>query len=200
VADNPYQQARYILSAGHPDQLPADNGREVAFAGRSNVGKSSVINTITGRKSLAKTSKTPGRTRQINFFSVTDNTRLVDLPGYGFARVGEKVRRQWSILMEGYFDHRASLAGLILIIDIRRKLTAEDRAMLSQAGELKVPVHVLINKADKLAFGARKQAFMHFRRELETAVQSVQLYSVAGGYGVQEARAVLDQWLFAKIS
>ncbi len=188
-----------MLSASHSRQIPADCGREVAFVGRSNTGKSSIINTITDQKSLAKTSKTPGRTRQINFFSVTDDVRLVDLPGYGFARVADSVRRQWSALIEGYFTGRESLAGLVMIIDIRRRVTAEDRIILKWAAELNLPVLVLINKADKLASGARKRALAEFRQQLQSAAPAVQLYSATGKYGVEEARAVLNSWLFPAV-
>jgi len=195
---NPYRQAEYLLSAHQISHLPADTGAEVAFVGRSNVGKSSVINTITDQKGLARTSKTPGRTQQINFFSVEDGIRLVDLPGYGFAKVALSIKKQWTVLINEYLVSRESLAGLIMIIDIRREVSAEDRQMLEWCRSTDIPVHVLLNKSDKLAYGKRKQAQLRFQTELAGLVVSAQLYSATAKTGIDEARAVLNSWLFSK--
>jgi len=192
---NPYRQAKYMLSAHNRSHFPTDSGHEVAFVGRSNVGKSSVINTITDQKGLARTSKTPGRTQQINFFEVTDEVRLVDLPGYGFAKVALSMKQQWSEVINQYLTGRDSLAGLIMIVDIRRDISTEDRQLLEWCRTTDIPVHVLLNKADKFAFGKRKQALIKFQKELAGLVISAQLYSATAKIGVDEAREVLDAWL-----
>jgi GTP-binding protein len=146
-----YQQAQYFLSTHHFHQLPADVGREVAFAGRSNAGKSSAINAIVGQKSLARTSKTPGRTQQIVFFKLDEERRLVDLPGYGFAKVPLKVKEHWQQLLEKYLHTRESFQGLILMMDIRHPLTEFDQQMLLWCQLSNMPVHILLTKADKLS-------------------------------------------------
>ena len=146
-------QAEFVISANRPAQFPPDKGSEVAFAGRSNAGKSSALNAIAGRKSLARTSKTPGRTRLVNFFALPDGDRLVDLPGYGYARVPEAMRRHWRHLMEAYFNQRRSLAGLILVMDVRRPLTEYDRQMLAWSEGVGCLTHILLTKADKLSRG-----------------------------------------------
>ncbi|MEX2353140.1 MAG: ribosome biogenesis GTP-binding protein YihA/YsxC [Gammaproteobacteria bacterium] len=200
MSDNPYRQAEYILSAHEFSHFPPDSGREVAFVGRSNVGKSSVINTITDQKNLARTSKTPGRTQQINFFHVEDGIRLVDLPGYGFAKVALSMKQQWFTLINRYLTNRQSLAGLVIIVDIRREISAEDRQMLEWCVTMGVAVHVLINKADKLAFGKRKQALHRFQQELAGSPASFQLYSATAKTGTDEVREVLGLWLFPEKS
>ena len=174
----------------------ADTGREVAFVGKSNVGKSSVINTITDQTGLARTSKTPGRTQQINFFTVDENVRLVDLPGYGFAKVPESIRKQWNIVINDYFNYRRSLAGLILIIDIRRDLSDEDNNMLAWCQSRNIKIHLLINKADKLPFGQQKQAILKFERELAGQTASMQLFSTVTKAGLDQALATLNLWLY----
>jgi len=196
MSDSPYRQAKYMVSAHEINQLPVDYGREVAFVGRSNTGKSSVINTITDQKNLARTSKTPGRTQQINFFSVTDDTRLVDLPGYGFAKVPFSVKKQWSEVINRYLTSRASLTGLVIIVDIRREFSSEDWQLLEWCNSTGVAVHVLLNKADKISFSKAKQAQQKFRQKLTGMTDSVQLYSATAKTGVDEARLVLDSWLF----
>lgn len=145
-----YPNAAFIKSANALQQFPADSGTEVAVAGRSNAGKSSAINIIVNRRQFARTSKTPGRTQLVNFFSLRDEQRLVDLPGYGFAKVTNAMRHHWGELLSGYFEIRNSLSGLLLVADMRRRLTDYDRAMLQFAAEVNVPVHVLLTKADKL--------------------------------------------------
>ena len=189
-----YARATFLISANHPRQFVPDEGREVAFAGRSNAGKSSAINAITGRRGLARTSKTPGRTQLINFFGLDGERRLVDLPGYGFAKVPEAMLDHWRRLMEAYFRNRRSLAGLVVVMDCRRPLTDFDRQMLDWAGHAGCPVHVLLTKADKLSRGKASAALQATRRTLGPAV-GVQLFSALKGTGVDEARGALDSMI-----
>ena len=189
-----YPEAKFVLSANAPEQFLPDTGREVAVAGRSNAGKSSAINAIVNRRQLARTSKTPGRTQLVNFFSLSEDTRLVDLPGYGFARVSDAVKRHWGQLLETYFEQRKSLRGLLLVVDIRRKLTDYDRQMLSFADSVKLPVHVLLTKADKLKRGQASSALLEVQEELDGQA-SVQLFSALDRQGLQEAREALENFL-----
>lgn len=189
-----YGEASYLTSAGRPAQFVDDEGREVAFAGRSNAGKSSAINRVTGRKGLARTSKTPGRTQLVNFFSLGPDRRLVDLPGYGFAKVPEAMRLGWRHLMEAYFSGRTSLTGLVVVVDCRRALGDGDRQMLEWARHAGCPVHVLLTKADKLSRGKAAEALRRAKAELGRGA-SVQLFSALKGTGVEQARAALDGML-----
>jgi GTP-binding protein len=194
---NHYQPAKFQLSAAKLAQLPTDQGKEVAFVGRSNAGKSSALNTITQQKSLARTSKTPGRTQLINVFSVTETQRLIDLPGYGFAQVPLRVKQQWENLLNNYLQYRQSLAGLILIMDIRHPLKPLDEVMLQWCEQQMLPVHVLLTKADKLKHGAQQKTWLQVKQAL-TAYQnpvSVQCFSAISRLGVEEVRGVLDKWL-----
>ncbi|MCB1631226.1 MAG: YihA family ribosome biogenesis GTP-binding protein [Pseudomonadales bacterium] len=184
-----------MLSAARLAQCPTDHGAEVAFAGRSNAGKSSAINTICAQTKLARTSKTPGRTQQINFFALDEQRRLVDLPGYGFARIPEELRRAWGRLVEGYLRERQSLAGIVLLMDVRHPLKEQDRQLIRWAAALAIPLHVLLTKSDKLARGAAKSALLAVSRELATVpATTVQLFSALDGSGIDEARARLDAW------
>ncbi len=196
---NPFRQARYLLSAHHLAQLPPDTGSEVAFAGRSNAGKSSALNAITDHTRLAHTSKTPGRTQQINFFTVEQpDCRFVDLPGYGYAEVPASLREHWRQVIDSYLRDRQSLCGLVLIMDIRHPLRSFDRMMLTFCTEIGRPVHCLLTKADKLNRGAALQELSKVQRELETmncSATSVQLFSSLAKTGVDEARALLARWL-----
>ncbi len=181
--------AHFIISAHTAKQWPRDVGREVAFAGRSNVGKSSAINAITGRNGLARTSKTPGRTQQIVFFEIDETTRLVDLPGYGYAQVPENLKKHWRRNLEAYLSERESLKGLILPMDARRPLTPLDAQMLEWREHFQIPVHILLTKSDKLT---RQQA-SNALREVENAVGelsgvSVQLFSASKRGGIEKAR------------
>jgi len=189
-----FRQTRFLKSAASLTDLPPDRGREAAFAGRSNAGKSSALNALAGVSGLARVSKTPGRTRLINFFAVDGEKRLVDLPGYGYAKVPETERRRWGELLEGYFQQRQTLAGLMLIMDVRHPLTDYDRQLLQFATPLGRPVHVLLSKADKLGKNAARQSLAEVKRGLGTA-GSVQLLSSHTGEGVDEARTVLAEWL-----
>lgn len=189
-----YPNAEFLTSANRPDQFIADSGREVAFAGRSNAGKSSAINALVNRKQFARTSKTPGRTQLINFFRIDEDHRLVDLPGYGFAKVAGKQQQHWRELMGDYFGARESLTGLFLIVDIRRLLTDYDRMMLELVGLAPDAVHIVLTKADKLKRGPAKAALLRLQKELPAGA-TVQLFSATKRQGIDEARARLDQML-----
>lgn len=189
-----YPDAKFILSANAAEQFPPDTGREVAVAGRSNAGKSSAINAIVNRRQFARTSKTPGRTRLVNFFSLREDEQLVDLPGYGYARVSAAVQRHWGELLNTYFEVRMSLRGLLIVVDVRRALSDFDRQMLSFADSVDVPVHVLLTKADKLKRGQASSALLGVQKEL-SGKASVQLFSALKRQGVDEARQVLDNFL-----
>lgn len=189
-----FPDARFILSANAPAQFVPDRGSEVAVAGRSNAGKSSAINVIVNRRQFARTSKTPGRTQLVNFFELRPDQRLVDLPGYGFARVSDKVRDHWGRLLQEYFESRESLTGLLLVVDIRRRLTAFDEQMLGFAESVSLPVHLLLTKADKLKRGQAATAHLEVTRALGDRA-SIQLFSALNRQGVDEAREVLNHFL-----
>ena len=181
----------FLTSAAAPGQFVADTGQEVAFAGRSNAGKSSALNAITQRKALARVSRTPGRTQLINFFAVAGAGRLVDLPGYGFAKVPESVRVKWLELMQHYFNTRESLTGLVLIVDSRRGLSPEDAAMLEWILARGRQAHVLLTKSDKLTRAQSTRVLKETREACADAGVSVQLFSAHAGAGVEEARSVV---------
>ncbi|MDJ0917249.1 MAG: ribosome biogenesis GTP-binding protein YihA/YsxC [Woeseiaceae bacterium] len=189
-----YPDAVFIKSANALSQFVPDTGGEVAFAGRSNAGKSSAINIIVNRRQFARTSKTPGRTQLVNFFRLDGDRRIVDLPGYGFARVADAMREHWGNLLADYFETRKSLRGLILIVDIRRQLTDFDRQMLEFAESVGLPVHVLLTKSDKLKKGQAANALLGVRKELGDRA-SVQLFSALKRSGEEEARDVLERFL-----
>ncbi len=198
MAAEHFNDTRFMLSVSQLAGLPDDAGAEVAFAGRSNAGKSSAINAITEQRGLARTSKTPGRTQLINYFAAgSEARRLVDLPGYGFAKVPERVKRQWSELLDGYFRERRSLRGLILMMDVRRPLTDFDGQMLDWCAAAGLPCHMLLTKADKLSRGAGMNALQQVRRSLAGSESqfSAQLFSAPNRLGVEEAREVLTRWL-----
>jgi GTP-binding protein len=176
---------------------PADFGCEVAFAGRSNAGKSSAINALTGNSKLARTSRTPGRTQLINFFSVADQVRLVDLPGYGFAKVPLKVKEEWNKQLERYLQLRQSLKGLILLMDIRHPLKDYDRQMIEWAVKSEMPVHILLTKSDKLKRGPAKSTLLTVKKELKNHERwiSVQLFSSHNHDGMDELQRTLNWWL-----
>lgn len=192
-----YQKAEFLLSAAALSQAPPDVGREVAFAGRSNAGKSSAINAITGLASLARTSKTPGRTQQINFFGLDEARRLVDLPGYGFAKVPLCVKQHWERLLEQYLRRRKSLRGLVLVMDIRHPLKPTDQQLLAWCHAAGMSAHLLLTKADKLSRGAALDTLRQVRRVLasEGLGATAQLFSALTRIGVEEARHQLDAWL-----
>lgn len=191
-----YANAEFLLSVPHPKQAPEDEGFEVAFAGRSNAGKSSALNTITGRKSLARTSKTPGRTQHLVFFRLDEHRRLVDLPGYGYAKVPEAMKLKWQHAMQTYLAERQALKGLVLIMDIRHPMTDFDQMLIEWCVHHQLPVHILLSKADKLKRGAAKNTLLKLNRDL-TGVEGVtiQLFSSLKRDGVEEAQQKLDEWL-----
>ena len=186
--------AAYKLAAHLPRQLPADTAREVAFAGRSNAGKSSALNAMCNQHRLAKTSKTPGRTQQLVFFEVAPERYLVDLPGYGYAKVPEELRLHWQKFINGYFQTREALKGLVVVMDVRHPLREFDRAMLDYAKARGLPAHCLLTKADKLSKGAAGSTLLAVRRELGD-IASAQLFSSENKLGIDEARAVVTGWL-----
>jgi GTP-binding protein len=193
-----YPDAVYLKGAWQPHQFCPDTGAEVAFAGRSNAGKSSAINALVNRTGFARVSKSPGRTQLINFFHLrgagNGEHRLVDLPGYGFARVAPKMQQHWRDLIGAYFAARQSLAGLFVIVDIRRGLGDYDRQMLDWATRLDCSAHVLLTKADKLKRGAAQTALLGVRRDLGHRA-GAQLFSATKRIGVEEATEVLDTML-----
>jgi GTP-binding protein len=197
ISMSQFPDAKFILSANAASQFLPDNGSEVAVAGRSNAGKSSAINVIVNRRQFARTSKTPGRTQLVNFFALRETQRLVDLPGYGFAKVADSVRQHWGRLLQNYFENRESLHGLILVVDARRQLKDFDRQMLAFAETVTLPVHVLLTKADKLKRGQASTALLQVKKELSGAPgpASVQLFSALNRQGVDEAREVLERFL-----
>lgn len=194
------QRATFIKSASQVDQCPADVGLEVAFAGRSNAGKSSALNTLTHAR-LARTSKTPGRTQLINFFGLDEQRRLVDLPGYGYAKVPLALKEHWKQHLDAYLTQRDCLVGLVLVMDVRHPLSDFDRMMLDWANVSGLPAHVLLSKADKLAYGAAKNALLKVQTTLRKEFgnrATVQLFSAPKRQGLDEAYAVLEDWLFAE--
>lgn len=194
--NNPFNKATFLKSVPEPHQAPADSGAEIAFAGRSNAGKSSALNTITNQKSLARISKTPGRTQHLVFFALDENTRLVDLPGYGYAKVPDRVKHKWGQAMAEYLNTRASLRGLILLMDIRHPLTDFDWQMLKWCHQAEMPVHILLTKTDKLKRGPAQSTLLTVKKELLAyPLVSVQLFSSLKKQGVEEARDLLTQWL-----
>jgi len=189
-----YPNLKFVGSAAEPHQLAPDTGLEIAFAGRSNAGKSSAINAITERSGLARVSRTPGRTQLINFFELTPRRRLVDLPGYGFAKVPEELRERWLELMEHYFNVRESLVGMMLIVDSRRGLGPQDAAMLEWILARDRRAHVLLTKSDKLNRRDAQRVLRETNAALSDAAVTAQLFSSHARQGVEEARSVMERW------
>ncbi len=186
-----------MLGVPRMSLAPADEGFEIAFSGRSNAGKSSAINAITSQKSLARTSKTPGRTQQLMFFQIDPQRRFVDLPGYGYAKVPRTVQKQWQNAMEQYFQKRQSLCGIFLVMDIRHPLTEFDQKMMHWCKHCDIPLHIALTKADKLKYGAGKSALIQVSQTLKQThpEATVQLFSALKKTGIDEAHAILDNWL-----
>ncbi|MDW3051361.1 ribosome biogenesis GTP-binding protein YihA/YsxC [Vibrio sp. 1408] len=191
-----YQNTHFITSAPDILHLPEDEGVEIAFAGRSNAGKSSALNRLTNQKSLAKTSKTPGRTQLINLFKVEEGCHIVDLPGYGFAQVPVEMKNKWQKSLGEYLQKRECLKGLVVLMDIRHPMKDLDQQMIFWAIDSHIPVQVLLTKADKLKSGARKQTLLKVRKQVETfgGDVSVDVFSSLKGLGVDQLRAKLDTW------
>lgn len=193
---NPFQKAKFLTSAAKLNQLPADIGFEVAFAGRSNAGKSSALNTLTHQKSLARTSKTPGRTQLINLFELDFERRLVDLPGYGFAKVAVSMKQDWQKTMGGYLETRQCLRGLVLLMDIRHPFKDTDNQMLDWALNIGLPVHVLLSKSDKMKRNALVKAIRDVKNQLKPHkdLVSVQAFSSLNKDGLEELQRKLCDW------
>ncbi|WP_316367435.1 ribosome biogenesis GTP-binding protein YihA/YsxC [Candidatus Thiodiazotropha sp. CDECU1] len=193
---NPYyHRAEFLKSAASLSLAPPDSGFEVAFAGRSNAGKSSALNTLCNQKSLARTSKTPGRTQLLNFFSLDGERRLVDLPGYGYAKVAESIKRKWQETLADYIEQRQCLLGLVLLMDIRHPLTDFDLQMLQWNTHHGLPTHILLTKADKLKTGAAKNTLLKVQKSLSDRPEiTVQRFSALKKQGIDECHRVLDLW------
>ncbi len=194
-----FERATFLLSAPSLAQCPPDKGAEVAFVGRSNAGKSSAINALTRNSKLARTSKTPGRTQLLNFFELDPDRRLVDLPGYGYAKVSEKIKLEWQAHLTKYLEERASLRGLILLADVRLPLQEYDLNMIHWAARGQKPVHLLLTKADKLKRGPASNNLLKIMAELKALGLadgvSGQLFSSTKKTGLDELKAKLNQWL-----
>jgi GTP-binding protein len=192
-----YSSLIFLTGAASMRGLPPDLGYEVAFAGRSNAGKSSALNAVAARRALARTSKTPGRTQQINFFELDERRRLADLPGYGFAKAPADVQRRWTVLVESYLQRRECLSGLVLLMDSRRPLTELDQQMVQWCVDAGVNLHAVLTKSDKLGRGAAMRALAEAQRTLQPLgdAVSVQLFSATKRTGLDELRAKIDAWL-----
>jgi len=199
-APNPFARAQYLLAAHNHRQLPPDGGFEVAFAGRSNAGKSSALNALCQQNALARVSKTPGRTQQLVYFAIPphENRYLVDLPGYGYAKVPQDLQAHWQAFLDAYFGSREALKGLVVVMDIRHPLKDYDRQMIGYAAERGLPAHALLTKADKLGRGAAANTLQAVRKELSGLYGdsvSVQTFSGESKRGVEQAREVVARWL-----
>ena len=197
---NPLARAKYLLAAHNPAQLPPDGGFEVAFAGRSNAGKSTALNAICQQNALARVSKTPGRTQQLVFFDIppTSDRYLVDLPGYGYAKVPKDLQAHWQAFLDRYFAERQALKGLVVVMDIRHPLKEYDKQMLGYAVSRGLPAHAILTKADKLGRGAQGNTLQAVRKEMQAEYGdgvSVQLFSGESKIGVDEARRTIRNWL-----
>ena len=193
MPSNYFQQTHFLISALYPNQYPHDDGCEIAIIGRSNAGKSSTLNAICTRPGLAKTSKTPGRTRMINFFQVATDKRIVDLPGYGYARAPEAEQKKWSVAISQYFADRNSLQGVVIVMDARRPLMQNDWQVIHCLGDINF--HVLLNKTDKLKHREAAQCLEKTSVALADYRATVQLFSAYNKKGVAQARKKLSQWL-----
>jgi len=194
---NLYQQTTFIMGTPDSRRVPADEGIEVAFAGRSNAGKSSALNVLTEQKSLARISKAPGRTREINFFAVREAVRLVDLPGYGYAKVSKSMKGEWQRNIARYLETRESLCGVVLLMDVRHPLKEYDQQVLSWCYSAALQTHVLLTKADKLKRGPAQAALLQTRKALERLhpEASSQLFSAHTRAGNEQLQQVLNHWL-----
>ncbi len=195
-----YHQAKFINSSPDLKSTPPDTGLEIAFAGRSNAGKSSAINTLTRQTGLARTSKTPGRTQALNFFEINEGQRFVDLPGYGYAKVPLPVKKKWHQLMETYLTKRKSLCGMVLVMDVRHPLTEFDWQMIEWCQHTQLPLHIILTKADKLNFGAAKNVMLQIQKELNELPTplTLQLFSSLKKSGVDEIHAALNRLFLAR--
>ncbi len=195
-----FRNAQYLVSAARYDQCPPDEGVEVAFAGRSNAGKSSTLNALTGQRNLARTSKTPGRTQLLNFFTVTDDVRLVDLPGFGYAKVPTRVQQAWNRTLDHYFRGRESLQGLVLVSDIRHEPSAFEQQLLDWCSDAGLPVLMVLNKADKLSRNQVAQTVLRRRKVCGSANSALRViaFSALKKQGLDELRAAVTGMLHAE--
>lgn len=193
----PYQKIHFLLSVADVSQLPPDRGAEVAIVGRSNSGKSSVLNRLAHNKGLARVSKQPGRTQCINFFGLDDDRRLVDLPGYGYAKVPLATKQKWQKTVDSYLGQRQSLKGLLLVMDVRHPMKPLDYQLLAYCNHYNKPVHVLLNKTDKLSQAGEKAALKKLKSALTSYDGPVTLgsFSALKGTGVKELHRLLEKWL-----
>jgi GTP-binding protein len=193
-----FQQAEYYISAHYLRDLPPPVGVEIAFAGRSNAGKSSALNTLANHNRLAFVSKQPGRTQLINFFRLGEDRFLVDLPGYGYAKVPESLRQHWQLTLSNYLSNRPTLNALVLVMDCRHPLTPLDRQMLDWFCPSGRPVHVLLTKSDKLSRSAAMQTLLAVKKELNETWGNctIQLFSSLKKQGVEEAEKIIGAWLY----
>ena len=189
-----FRQAKFVTSAFELSQLLPDEGAEVAFAGRSNAGKSSAINCLTDQKNLCKTSKTPGRTQLINFFEVESQCHLVDLPGYGFAKVSKQLRNHWNLVLSTFLLKRQALRGLVVVVDIRRGISDFDQALIEMMDNT-VPLHILLTKSDKLGRNAIQKAVTQTRAQLVGPQQTVSTLSIQTGQGLDLLEQKCGEWL-----
>ena len=198
--DSPRLAAEFLKSAAKLSQCPPETGPEIAFAGRSNAGKSSVLNRLTGNRRTAKVSKQPGRTQLLNFFDVPGTQgRLVDLPGYGYAQAGKSAQAAWQQTVNDYLNNRDALAGIVLVMDIRHPLQPFDIELIEWADPSELPLRILLNKADKLKRGAQGKVLQQVRNAVDgAALTSVQVFSAASGQGLPELVATLSEWLSAE--
>ncbi|QDP71346.1 YihA family ribosome biogenesis GTP-binding protein [Legionella israelensis] len=196
MLNNPYSKTFFLKSAAKVNQLPKDEGYEVAFAGRSNAGKSSALNALTGSRQLARTSKTPGRTQLMNVFSVDEHRRLVDLPGYGYAKVALSIKQNWQRHLAHYLECRQSLKGLVLVMDIRHPLKELDQMMISWALKRELALHVLLTKADKLSRSEGKNICIKVQKQYQSFqhLVSVQTFSALKKEGLEPLIEQLNQW------
>lgn len=190
---NPFRIASYVLNAHELKQLPADQGIEVAIAGRSNAGKSSAINTLTDQKSLARTSKTPGRTQQIVIFEIDADRRIADLPGYGYAKVPARLKAHWRQVMQKYFEQRECLRGVVLVMDIRHPMREFDEQMIAWCSDSGLPCHLLLTKSDKLKRGPAQAALFKVRKSLPS-IATAQVFSSKNKTGLAELISRLNEW------
>jgi len=194
--ENPYHKVKFLLSAPSISGCPEDTGFEVVIAGRSNAGKSSAINTLTGQKKLARVSKTPGRTQHLVYFELDSNRKIVDLPGYGFAKVPLEVKKKWHQSMEEFFQNRKAISGGVIVMDIRHPLMEFDQMMLNWMTAMNIPVHILLTKADKLSFGAAKNVALKINKTVSRYRNvSVQTFSSLKNSGIEELHQKLNQFL-----
>tara|TARA_B110000503_G_scaffold21957_1_gene33629 strand:+ start:476 stop:1093 length:618 start_codon:yes stop_codon:yes gene_type:complete len=189
-----FKTAKFLTSAATLSQCPQDEGAEIAFCGRSNAGKSSAINALTDQKGLARTSKTPGRTQLINFFTLDDETKLVDLPGYGYAKVPISVKEHWHRHLDEYLRDRKSLRGMVLLMDIRHPLKEFDKMMIEWSMDGGLPLHILLTKADKLKRGGQQNGLLSLRKHLPPEI-TVQIFSATKKLGIKALEKSLTEWL-----